>query len=248
MPVFSYEQIRKMNSGEFQVYNYIVSSFDTILGMNIRQVAENAGVSTTTVFRFCEKMGCSGYTELKYRIRQELKLQNRDGSFDAAPALQYIENSAKDDSFTAKIKQAAKLCADAGQIILSGNRESKTLIHYGSYLFSSIGKAAFTAQDGCGVICPSKKNQSTLLLLSSWGYGEDIISLINTYKKAGAPLISVTNTEHCPAAQMSDVNFSCYLPEISRISRYGRTELVSQIPVVYLLEALTAEVQKFQNK
>ena len=75
-----------------------------------------------------------------------------------------------------------------------------------------------------------------------------MISLINRYKKAGASLISVTNTRHCPAAQMSDINFSCYMPEISRISRHGRTELVSQIPVVYLLETLTSETQKMQKQ
>ncbi len=71
---------------------------------------------------------------------------------------------------------------------------------------------------------------------------------MNTYKKAGAPLVTITNTEHCPAAQMSDVNFSCYMPEIFGISRRGPSELVSQIPVVYLLETLTTEIQKFQEQ
>ena len=47
---------------------------------------------------------------------------------------------------------------------------------------------------------------------------------------------------------MSDVNFSCYMPEISRTCRYGKTELVSQIPVIYLLETLMTEVQRFQEK
>lgn len=248
MPVFSYEHIQTMNPGEFRVYNFIVSHFDAVLGMNIRQIAGNAGVSTTTVLRFCEKAGCSGYTELKYRIRQELDRPNRDGRFDVVPAIQYIENSAKDMQFTAKITQAAKICADAGQIVLSGNRESKTLVHYGVYLFSSVGKAAFTAEGGCTAVCPSEKNQSALLILSSWGNGEDMISLINMYKKAGAPILSVTNTEHCPAAQMSDINFSCYMPEISITTRYGQTELVSQIPVVYLLETLMTEIQHYLKK
>lgn len=248
MPVFSYEQLRKMNPGEFRVYNFIVSHLDSVSGMNIRQIAESVGVSTTTVLRFCEKAGCSGYTELKYRIRQELDTPNRNGRFDVDPAIQYMKTSAKDKIFADKLAQAAKVCADAGQIILSGNRESKPLIRYGAYLFSSIGKAAFTAEDGWGTVCPEGETKQAVLILSSWGDGEDMISLINRYKKAGAPLISVTNTQHCPAAQMSDVNFSCYMPEISRISRHGRTELVSQIPVVYLLETLTSEIQKMQKQ
>ena len=248
MAVFSYEQLRNMNPGEFRVYNFIVSHLDAVPDMNIRQIAAGAKVSTTTVLRFCEKSGCSGYTELKYRIRQELNGQVPAGRFDAAPAVQYMETSAKDSVFTDKMARAAKLCADAGQIILSGDRESKPLIRYGAYLFSCAGKAAFPAEDGWGIVCPKGETRHALLILSPWGSGQDLIALVNTYKKAGAPLVTITNPEHCPAAQMSDVNFSCYMPEIFGISRRGPSELVSQIPVVYLLETLTTEIQKFQEQ
>lgn len=248
MPVFSYEQLRKMNPGEFRVYNFIVSHLDTVPGMNIRQLAGGAGVSTTTVLRFCEKAGCSGYTELKYRIRKELDTPSRKGSFDVNPAIQYMKTTAKDELFADKMAQAAKICGAANQIILSGNRESKSLIRYGAYLLSAIGKAAFTAEEGWGSICPEGAVKPVILILSAQGSGEDMISLANHYKKAASPLISVTNTEHCVIAQMSDVNFACYMPEISRTSRHGRTELVSQIPLVYLLETLADEIQSFQKQ
>ena len=247
MPVFSYEQLRKMNPGEFRVYNFMVSHLEMVPEMNIRQIAGGAGVSATTVLRFCEKAGCSGYTELKYRVRQELDRSDRKGSFDADPAIQYMKNAARDEGFAEKMAQAAKICEAAGQIILSGNRESRPLIRYGAYLFSGIGKPAFTAEEGWGSICPVGEAKPALLILSSQGGGEELISLINGYKKAGSSLVSVTNTEHCPIAQMSDVNFACYMPEISRVSRTGRTELVSQLPLVYLLETLVSEMQGYKK-
>lgn len=108
MSVFSYEQLRKMNPGEFRVYNFMVSHLDDVPGMNIRRIAESVGVSTTTVLRFCEKAGCSGYTELKYRIRQELDAPNRTGRFDVDPAIQYMKTSAKDDVFAERMARAAK--------------------------------------------------------------------------------------------------------------------------------------------
>ena len=116
MPVFSYEQLKKLNPGEFRVYNFIVSHLDSVPEMNIRQIAEGVGVSTTTVLRFCEKAGCSGYTELKYRIRQELDTPDRNGKFDIDPAIQYMKTSIKDEIFADKMAQAAKVCVDAGQI------------------------------------------------------------------------------------------------------------------------------------
>lgn len=127
MPVFSYEQLRKMNLGEFRVYNFMVSHLEMVPEMNIRQIAGGAGVSATTVLRFCEKAGCSGYTELKYRVRQELDRSDRKGSFDADPAIQYMKNAEKGEGFAEKMAQAAKICEAAGQIILSGNRERQSL-------------------------------------------------------------------------------------------------------------------------
>lgn len=59
-------------------------------------------------------------------------------------------------------------------------------------------------------------------------------------------MISITNTAQCPAAQMSDINFACYMPEI-----YGETEHVSrisQIPAVYILERLAAAVQSAKTE
>ena len=37
--------------------------------------------------------------------------------------------------------------------------------------------------------------------------------MLNQYKESGAFVISITNTEQCLIAKMSDINFSCYMPE-----------------------------------
>lgn len=245
MGLFSYEQIKGMNPGEFRVYNFVASHLNTAYEMNIRQLAGEVGVSTTTVLRFCEKVGCSGYTELKYRLRQAAGAQSKDGNFDVVPAVQYINSSADDPAFAEKLFQAAELCANADQIILSGDGGSGMLIRYGAYLFSSIGKAAFLAERGCKAVCPGGETKTAVLILSSQGDSEEIISGMNSYKKAGAALISITNAEQCPAAQISDINFPCYMPEVSRDFGNGDAEPVSQIPTVYLLEKLTARIQKF---
>ncbi|WP_441299921.1 MurR/RpiR family transcriptional regulator [Breznakia sp. PFB1-11] len=45
--------------------------------MKIRDVAEAAHVSTTTVLRFCKKVGCDGYAEFKIKYRMELEKKRR---------------------------------------------------------------------------------------------------------------------------------------------------------------------------
>ena len=77
MALFSYEQIKGMNPGEFRVYNFVASHLNKAHEMNIRQLAGAVGVSTTTVLRFCEKVGCSGYTELKYLSGRQPPLRTK---------------------------------------------------------------------------------------------------------------------------------------------------------------------------
>ena len=242
MSLFEYEQIRGMRPGEFRVYNFIVSHMDRIPEMKIRQISEACGVSTTTVLRFCEKAGCEGFTELKYRIRRELSEDKRPAGFDSDPALQFIKNAEYDPEFSEKTVLAAEMCSRAAQIILCGDGGSSTLTRYGAYLFNSMGKSAFPAEQAYGTVCPGTDIKSMLLVLSVEGEKVETVSMINRYKSSGAFVISITNTEHCPAAEMSDINFSCYMPDMD--SGAGCERKISQIPAVYILEVLAAGVQR----
>lgn len=242
MALFTYSQLREMKPGEFKVYNHIISHMEDIAEMNIRQLAEAAGVSTTTVLRLCEKAGCEGYTEMKYRVRRELEGQKREVSFDAFPAVQFVRESERDREFLMKLEAAAELCANAGQVILCGDGGCGMLAGYGAYLMNSSGGSAFLAEGGAVDANPVKGTMSVLIVLSASGENDRTLTRINRYKSAGSAVVSITNTRQCPAARMSDVNFPCYMPEAYR-GKDGGGEIVSQIPALYILEALAAAVQ-----
>lgn len=38
---------------------------DEVMYMTIRELADAAGVSTTTILRFCRKFNCDGYSEFR---------------------------------------------------------------------------------------------------------------------------------------------------------------------------------------
>ena len=63
--MFSYEQIQSLNELEMEVYNYVIVHLEQVSHMRIRELAESAHVSTSTILRFCNKLGCDGYTEFK---------------------------------------------------------------------------------------------------------------------------------------------------------------------------------------
>lgn len=83
--MFKHEDIQKLNELELSLYEYIMKNSEKVIYMKIRDLANEAHVSTTTVIRFCRKLNCEGFTEFKLKFRmfmQEKKLMkiNEDES------------------------------------------------------------------------------------------------------------------------------------------------------------------------
>lgn len=76
--MFTCEQIRSLNNLEIEVYNYVITHMDRMLRMKIREVADETHVSTTTVLRFCAKMGCDGYAEFKYKLKDYMQAKHQE--------------------------------------------------------------------------------------------------------------------------------------------------------------------------
>lgn len=81
--------------------------------MTIRELADAAGVSTTTILRFCRKLNCEGYSE--FRVRFKLYLEQNEpqqANFGASEIISFFK-SVNNEEFDA-------LLDDAVNIILFG--------------------------------------------------------------------------------------------------------------------------------
>ena len=63
--MFSYEVIQSLNNLELSLYEYIMKNNKKVIYMRIRELADEAHVSTTTILRFCKKLNCEGFSEYK---------------------------------------------------------------------------------------------------------------------------------------------------------------------------------------
>ena len=83
--MFTHEMIKSFNQLEMDVYNYIISNEEKVVYMKVRELAEEVHVSTTTILRFCKKVGCEGYSEFRLEIKtgsqQQGKEENQYGSY-----------------------------------------------------------------------------------------------------------------------------------------------------------------------
>lgn len=114
--MFNYEIIQSLNDLELSLYRYIMKNCEKVVYMRIRELADEAHVSTTTILRFCKKLDCEGYSEFKLKLKMyieknEDKKVNNDTSLiiDLLKKLDNDEFEEKMDKICEQIKETNNL-------------------------------------------------------------------------------------------------------------------------------------------
>ncbi len=119
MSMFSHSAIASLNNLEMMVYNYVIKNRDKVMYMTIRELADAAGVSTTTILRFCRKLNCDGYSE--FRVRFKLYLEQNEpqqANFGASEIISFFK-SVNNEEFDALLDKAVDIILSSERIILS---------------------------------------------------------------------------------------------------------------------------------
>ena len=244
MDLFQYERLSELNEGEFSVYNYVSTHLKEIDQMNIRELSAATGVSTTTILRFCSKLGCDGYKEFKYKLSKSLEGQNRQRVYfpSIIHAIQFLEKAADNPTLDVQLEQAAEWCLESRHVLFAGLGSSGSLAGYGAHLLSDMGIESFAVSDPFYPLPMRSLEDTVLIVLSTSGETAGLISMAGGYKKKFAKIVSITNTGQCTLAKMSNLNFSYYMPLSHSWPKRNAMELTTQIPPLYLLEALMCKI------
>ena len=147
MKMFTVEQIQSLNELEMEVYLYVMKHQSSVRYMRIRELAAKAHVSTTTVERFCKKMGCDGFMEFKLKMKEAIGQKEDITVPEDLYDLKYFLNRAASDEFQEKIDAAAAMIARVDQILCIGICNSGYIAQYAARYFSSFGKVCFAVTD-----------------------------------------------------------------------------------------------------
>src|SRR6266498_1726083 len=126
--MFNYEIIQSLNDLELSLYRYIMKNMGKVIYMRIRELADEAHVSTTTILRFCKKVNCEGYSEFKIKLKMNIE-ENKN-------------NKLNNDELDKKLNILCDLIKKASNVIFIGAGTSGVLCKYAARYFSSIGKFA----------------------------------------------------------------------------------------------------------
>jgi DNA-binding MurR/RpiR family transcriptional regulator len=232
--------ISTFNDLEISLYNFITKNSDKVIYMRIRELAKETHVSTSTILRFCRKLKCEGFSEFKVKLKIFLdKDQDLDLRSSQDTVSEFLERTLK-GNFKSYIMDAANIIADSDSVIFIGIGSSGILAEYGARYFSSLGKFSLYIKDPLFPINAKYLQNSITIALSVSGENRFTLTHINQLKQEGSKIISITNSQHCTVAKISDINIPYYVTE----EKYQDSNITTQIPVIFILEAIAREVNK----
>ncbi|HFC9853616.1 TPA: MurR/RpiR family transcriptional regulator [Klebsiella pneumoniae] len=219
--MFSHAAVASLNNLEMMVYHYVIKNRDKVMYMTIRELAEAAGVSTTTVLRFCRKLQCEGYSEFRVRFKLYLEQNEPQQANIGASEIMSFFKSVNNDEFDELLEQAVDIILASERIIFVGAGTSGALAKYGARFFSNVGKFSNHIDDPYFPVTNDMARNALAIVLSVSGETEEILRF--------------ASHEHSRLAKLADFNLSWHVPQ-TRIG--GVYDITTQIPVIYILESL----------
>ncbi|MDU3077144.1 MAG: MurR/RpiR family transcriptional regulator [Mixta calida] len=233
--MFTHSIISTLNDTEMQVYNTVIKSGDKVMYMTIRELADAAGVSTTSVLRFCRKMQCDGYSEFRIRFKLYLEQeQQRPINYGVNEMVSFFK-SINNDDFEYLISQAVEHILAAQRIIFIGAGSFGTLGKYGARFFSNVGKFSNYIDDPYYPVSNDMYKDAVAIILSISGETEEILRLASQFSLHRCKIITITNSETSSLAKLADFNISCHMP---LIRMNGGFDITTQVPTLYIIESI----------
>ena len=240
--MFTSEVIQSFNELESSIYNYVINHLDKVAYMRIRELAEKTHVSTSTILRFCKKVGCEGFSEFKTKLKIEQETNQKSVKTSHSAVLEFFERNVTADQEQLILK-AAQLVNNADNIIFIGNGSSGILAEYGARYFSGLGKFSLYIKDSSYPIHSKLETNSVTIALSVSGESHVTINQLNELKQKGSKVISITNNKQTTIGKMSDLNIAYYLTE----EHHQYTNITSQVPVIFIIEAIARELHQLDH-
>lgn len=210
---------------DITIADYILSHKDEVVEMSIQQLAQKTYTSSTAVMRLCQRIGLSGYKQLKISLTREIDTTENDSdlldpSFPFHPdsSTMEIANSLKkitDQSLnearrmlnTADMNKAAEMLLNArykalfgiGDAYLAGLAFQTRMMRLGIHFLATpvYGEQNHQAD--------TLTRDDAALILSYSGSTNPTLTTTKNLKRNGVKIISITGNGSSPLARLSDV-------------------------------------------
>lgn len=249
MSVFDKQDVNSFSSVEVEIYKYIVNNLDKVIFMRVRDIALNANVSSTSVFRFIKKLGFSSFPEFKLYLKSNLSNKTNQETTTALTLSQRMSDLTARNfhpDIEYQLEQAAKKILDADCILFLGMGASGSIADYASRKFANLDYFSLVIQDLTYPISSILKENlnSIVISLSVSGETKELTEAVaGIQKKSNVFTYGITAGKNSSLSRVCDYPIE-YVIEEERKNIFF--DLSSQMPVVLILETIFGYVYQYK--
>ncbi|MCX8958180.1 MurR/RpiR family transcriptional regulator [Erwinia psidii] len=217
-----------------QVARYILDNSNSVAFDTLASIAQQADVPPSTLIRFANAFGFSGFNEMKQMFKQHLmeetanyterarlfrQTSSEESSTPETPteilnmftmvntqALQQLALQTASD----ELEKAVSLLAGADNIYVIGLRRSFSVASYLTYALRHLDRKAFLI-DGLGGMFTEQLSmvgpKDVVVAISFSPYSREVVELVELGAQRKARLIAISDSQVSPLAAFSDVCF-----------------------------------------
>lgn len=218
MSIFEKINMNDLSSVEVEIYKYIVNNLDKVIFMRVRDIALNANVSSTSVFRFIKKLGFSSFPEFKLYIKNNLSKGHFPGESHKISIAQRMEDLTLNiyhPDIEYQIEQMAKNSRSRLFNFL-GLGASGAIAEYASRKFANLDYFSVSFHEltyPFHSILKSHQNNVVIALSVSGETKEMIEAIVNIEKQASVYSYAITAGKNSNLSRLCDYSIEYFTEE-----------------------------------
>lgn len=247
--MFTIQQVKSFNSLEMSLYDYILSHPEKVAYMTIRELASEVGTSSTSILRFCHKIGCNGFMEFKVGYKQylataEVKVAYAD---DKVNIFEDFLAKTKTPAFTDRVARTISLLKSKDKLFCIGIGPTGSIAAYASACFSASGYFSIYLDDHF-LSKTRRLSADNYMIFCVSGESQETEQLMQRIHNDGGSTILITNSANCPLAPFADAFIPYNLYYAKSVQQTGSPKqsnspsvldvLSTQLPTVYVIELI----------
>ena len=215
-------QYTRFSKGQKLIAQYILKNYDTVEFMTACKIGEAVGVSESTVVRFANALGYSGYPKLQDALQEVIKnklttVQRVDMVKEFNDDSAILKKIVKSDMDNIKdtleeidekaFEEAANRILKAKRIYIVGMRSSFTIAQYLGFYLGIILDSVHVIRTDMGDAFEQvvKINEDDVLIAISFPrYSKKSYQIVSYAKEKGAHIVSLTDSPFAPVASFTD--------------------------------------------
>lgn len=215
-------QYTRLSKGQKLIAQYILNNYDKVAFMTACKLGETVGVSESTVVRFANALGYSGYPKLQAALQELIKnklttVQRVEMAHDYSNDFAILNKVLKSDIDNIRstleeideraFKEASNKLLKARKIYILGMRSSFVVAQYlGFYLDIILDNVHIIRMDmGDAFEQIVRINEEDVIVAISFPrYSKKSYQIVNYAKEKGAHVISLTDSLFAPVAALAD--------------------------------------------